>query len=261
MEGMSRAVAIYRASTGALAYGPYDGESFFAPVSNSGDFFGFPQTYYDTMRDRWVVAMLHNGAGGLTYLDIAVSVSNSPTQPTPGGQYYIYQLATNFEMSGSNETHCASITLGADYWGLYFTCVNNTIGFVGNTMLAVSKADMYSGGDYTAWIVNDGLQRAAGGPAYATSPAIEEGGRTPVLPLHRYRLWRRQFKHGPVRLDQPQQHDHDAADRHLPEGRSGLPTPIHFRPGSHLRQQSIRRMVPSRSTIRRDGSISRRPPR
>jgi hypothetical protein len=43
-------------------------------------------------------------------------------------------------------------------------------------MLAVSTADMYSG-DFTAWLVNDGLQRAAGGPACATSPAIEEGAQ------------------------------------------------------------------------------------
>ncbi len=33
----------------------------------------------------------------MTYLDIAISVSNSPTQPIPGGQYYIYQLDTNFD--------------------------------------------------------------------------------------------------------------------------------------------------------------------
>jgi hypothetical protein len=178
MEGVNGAIAIYRASTGALQYGPYATSSFFAPVS-SGVSPLQPQMYYDVMRDRWVVAALQFNVAGQfgAYLDIAISVSNSPTQPSPGGQYYIYQLPANFEKSGSS--HCVYFTMGADYWGLCFTCVNNTDLFVGNTMLAVSKADLYSGGDYTAWIVNDGLQRADGGPAFATSPAIEEGCRTP----------------------------------------------------------------------------------
>jgi len=60
MEGVNGAIAMYRASTGALAYGPYRAGSFFAPVPvlGAGDGFINPQTYYDVMRDRWVVSYL-----------------------------------------------------------------------------------------------------------------------------------------------------------------------------------------------------------
>jgi hypothetical protein len=111
MEGVNGAIAIYRASTGALAYGPYRAGSFFAPVPvlGAGDGFINPQTYYDVMRDRWVVSYLQYH-DSVTYLDIAISVSNSPTQPIPGGQYYIYQLGTNFEPSGSVPSHCGSMS-------------------------------------------------------------------------------------------------------------------------------------------------------
>jgi hypothetical protein len=180
MEGVNGAVAIYRASTGALQYGPYAASSFFAPVPvlSPSDGFLNPQMYYDVMRDRWVVSYLqYSNRDSTIYLDIAISVSNSPTQPIPGGQYYIYQLATNFEPSGSIPSHCGSMTMGADYWGLYFACRNYLSDgtFVGNTTLAVGKAPAYSGGGYFSWSLNDGLQIGAGGAAYAVSAAIEEG--------------------------------------------------------------------------------------
>ncbi|HEX3270187.1 MAG TPA: hypothetical protein VHR15_06030 [Ktedonobacterales bacterium] len=175
MEGGNSAVAIYRASTGALAYGPYAASSFFAPIYTNGDTFNYPRMYYDVMRDRWVVSMLQ-AHGGAYYIALAISVSNSPTQPSPGGQYYIYQLGTNFEPSGPTPSNCLYMKMGMDYWGVYFTCLNYRQGsVVGNTMLALAKAPMLSGGSVTSWSVNDGLQRAAGGPALATSPAIEEG--------------------------------------------------------------------------------------
>ncbi|HEY7092724.1 MAG TPA: hypothetical protein VH393_06070, partial [Ktedonobacterales bacterium] len=53
MEGTNSAIAIYRASTGALQFGPYAASSFFAPVYSSGDSFYNGQMYYDVMRDRW----------------------------------------------------------------------------------------------------------------------------------------------------------------------------------------------------------------
>ena len=58
MEGVNSAIAIYRASTGALQFGPYAASSFFAPVYSSGDTFYNGQMYYDVMRDRWVVSYL-----------------------------------------------------------------------------------------------------------------------------------------------------------------------------------------------------------
>jgi hypothetical protein len=179
MEGVNGAIAIYRTSTGALAYGPYSASSFFTSVPVGGgpsDSFLNPQMYYDVMRDRWVVSYLqyHDGT---YYLDIAISVSNSPTQPTPGGQYYIYQLDTNFEPSSLGLSHCGSMTMGADYWGLYFACRNYRSDgtFVGNTTLALGKTPAYSGGGYFSWSLNDGLQIGVGGAAYAVSAAIEEG--------------------------------------------------------------------------------------
>ncbi|HEY7092935.1 MAG TPA: hypothetical protein VH393_07140 [Ktedonobacterales bacterium] len=175
MEGVNNAVAIYYASSGALAYGPYSAQSFFAPVYNTGDIFFNPQMYYDVMRDRWMVSWLQKHAGAV-YLDIAISVSNSPTQPAPGGQYYIYQQGTNFEPSGGTPSDCNRMTMGMDYWGLYFTCQNfRGSTFVGNTMIAFSKSTMLSGGGYFWWYYNDGLQMSGGGPAAVTSPAIEEG--------------------------------------------------------------------------------------
>jgi hypothetical protein len=173
MEGVNNAVGIYRASTGALAYGPYAASSFFAPVYSSGDTFSNPQVYYDVMRDRWIVSWLqvHSVA---EYIDIAVSVSNSPTQPAPGGQYYIYQVSTT---SDPFLSFCPPLTMGVDYWGLYFTCQNHDDSGAGNEMLALSKAPMLSGGDFVLYAVDNGLQTATGHPALATSPAIEEGAQ------------------------------------------------------------------------------------
>jgi hypothetical protein len=176
MEGVENAVAIYRASTGALVYGPYAASSFFAPVYTSGDTFNNTQMYYDVMRDRWVVSMLQDHAGA-SYIDLAISTSTSPTQPSPGGQYYIYQIGTNFEPNGSTPSFCPRMTMGMDYWGVYFTCANYlaTSDFVGNTMLALAKAPLLSGGSWFGYYANDGLRTGARAPAYAVSPAIEEG--------------------------------------------------------------------------------------
>lgn len=53
MEGITEAIAIYRTSTEALAYGPYADGSFFAPVFRGGsDLIGDLQMEYDVMRDH-----------------------------------------------------------------------------------------------------------------------------------------------------------------------------------------------------------------
>ena len=58
MEGIDTAVAIYRTSNGALAYGPYTADSFFQPIKHAGDTFSDPQMNYDVMRDHWIVTYL-----------------------------------------------------------------------------------------------------------------------------------------------------------------------------------------------------------
>ena len=124
MEGVNNAVAIYRASTGALAYGPYAASSFFAPVYSSGDIFFNPQMYYDVMRDRWVVSWLQKHAA---------------RRDLPGHRHQRQQLADPahpwravLHLSARHQlraerlqsSDCQRMTMGADYWGLYFTCQN-----------------------------------------------------------------------------------------------------------------------------------------
>jgi len=179
MEGVDTALAIYRTATGALAYGPYAPASFFAPVYHAGDSFADPQLYYDTMRDRWIVLYLEVvPSGTVTYLDLAVSQSNSPTQPTPGGQYNVYQFGTDFEGTAKISAYCINETLGVDYWGLYISCIEyrNTV-FVGNTIFAIDKAPLLRGAaSPQTWIYNDAVKITGDvGPALEISPAIEEG--------------------------------------------------------------------------------------
>jgi hypothetical protein len=178
MEGVDNAIAIYSAASGAKLYGPYAPASFFAPVYHSGDLFAFPQMYYDTMRDHWVVVYLEIAPNRvITYLDVAVSQSNSPTQPSPGAQYNVYQFSTDFKPSHTETSYCDNETLGMDYWGVYITCVEyrNTV-FVGNTVLAINKAPMLTGANPQAYFWNDALKITGdAGPALELSPAFEEG--------------------------------------------------------------------------------------
>jgi hypothetical protein len=179
MEGVDNAIAIYRATNGTLAYGPYSPQSFFAPVYHAGDSFAFPQLYYDTMRDHWIAVYLEIAPSRtVTYLDVAVSQSISPTQPSPGAQYNVYQFSTNFEPVGLINSYCDNETLGVDYWGLYISCIEyrNTV-FVGNTILAINKAPLLTGAaSPQTWIYNDALTITGdAGPALEISPAIEEG--------------------------------------------------------------------------------------
>jgi hypothetical protein len=178
MEGTNNAVAIYRASTGALQFGPYSAQSFFSPVFHAGDFFSDPQMYYDVMHDRWIVTWLEvDPSVTFDYLDIAVSQSNSPTQPAPGAQYNIYQIGTNFEPSaGGTPSFCDYDTLGNDYWSLDLTCVNFRGSFVGNTMISINKLPMLSGAGTNFYWANDFLKIAGGAaPSFRLSPATEEG--------------------------------------------------------------------------------------
>jgi hypothetical protein len=177
MEGVNNAVAIYRASNGTLAFGPYSAQSFFSPVFHAGDFFSDPQMYYDTMHDRWIVSWLEvDPSVTFDYLDVAISTSNSPTQPTPGAQYYIYQFGTNFEPNGATPSLCDYDTMGNDYWTLDFTCVNFRGGFVGNSMISLYKIPALSGGTLGGFFYNDDLRTTGGAsPAFRLSPATEEG--------------------------------------------------------------------------------------
>jgi hypothetical protein len=182
MEGVNNAVGIYRTSTGALAYGPYSADTFFQPVKIAGDTFGRPQMYYDVMRDRWIVLWMEYTAVGQTYhsyVDLAISTSNSPTQPIPGAQYYEYQISMYDNITGE---WCYQASLGVEYYTLTLGCTMLTSGnsFSGNWVIVLQKAPMLSGGAVTLVIFN-GFVRTdvtlCGGPcpAFYVSPAIEEG--------------------------------------------------------------------------------------
>jgi hypothetical protein len=183
MEGVDGGIAIYSAASGAKLYGPYSPASFFAPVHHATYFFTNPQLYYDVMRDRWIVAYLeYSSFTPISYLDVAVSQTTSPTQPTPGGQYNIYQFATNFAPLNGVRSQCTYPTLGVDYWAIYFTCINDRGGaFVGNTQIAINKGPMLSGATTNLWTLNDAMTTnpdriyPSGQPAFRLSPAIEEG--------------------------------------------------------------------------------------
>jgi hypothetical protein len=176
MEGTDHAIAIYSAASGAKLYGPYSPDSFFAPIKHAGYTFAYPQLYYDTMRDRWIVLYLEIAPGGtVTYLDLAISQTTSPTQPTPGAQYNLYQFSANFAPSGGVNSFCAYETLGVDYYGVYITCTNYRQGsFVGNTVLAINKAPMLSEATPNTWSWNNAVASSVG-PSLVLSPATEEG--------------------------------------------------------------------------------------
>jgi hypothetical protein len=179
MEGVDTAIAVYSAANGSKLFGPYSPDSFFAPVKHTGDTFYYPQMYYDTMRDRWIVVYLEiDPSHTVTYLDVAVSQSTSPSQPTPGAQYNVYQFATDFEPLGGVNSYCDYETLGVEYWGVYITCVNyRNFSFVGNTVLAINKTPLLNGTPAVAsWFWNDALKITSdAGPALELSPALEEG--------------------------------------------------------------------------------------
>jgi hypothetical protein len=189
MQASANAIGIFSSASGALLYGPYTSSSFFAPVKGNGDFLLEPQTFYDVMRDRWIVVYdeLHipSSYPDHGYIDIAVSQSNSPTQPAPGGQYWLYHLeATQFGTQyGEN---CRTPQIGADYWGLYIVCQaypNGPGSLVGNYILALDKTRLYSGASATGAVYKNiaiDLNTCGSGgnspcPARMLNPAVEDG--------------------------------------------------------------------------------------
>ena len=169
MEGVTYSIAIYRASDGSRAFGPYQELSFFAPVFRSGDQMGNTLMDYDVMRDRWiVVAMEGSSIPGPSYLDIAVSSSNAPNQPAPGGQYHEYQIQMDLRGAGSN---CYGARLGVEYYSLTITCTLNT---GGNETIVIDKAPLLTGAP-ASYTVYDDVMLDNGHVAYAISPAIEDG--------------------------------------------------------------------------------------
>jgi hypothetical protein len=189
MQATPNAIDIFSSASGALLYGPYTSSSFFAPVKINGDFLLEPQTLYDVMRDRWIVVYseltIPGSSVGHGYIDIAVSQTNSPTQPTPGGSYWLYRLeATEFNTQYGE--HCSTPQIGADYWGLYITCQTYSNGpgqYVGNYLMALDKTRLYSGASAAGWVFLDIAAGphicGAGGtspcPAHLLSPAVEDG--------------------------------------------------------------------------------------
>ena len=134
---------------------------------------------YDVMRDRWIVTYLEWTPGGLSYLDIAVSTSNSPTQPVPGAQYHEFQVPTTF--LGGN-TACDYQTLGIEYYSLTITCVefDTSNVFKGNTTIVFDKNSLLNSNTATYYTFNNAvttsLNTCSGPcPAFRLSPAIEDG--------------------------------------------------------------------------------------
>jgi hypothetical protein len=132
------------------------------------------------MRDRWVVVMIEYPPSAATsYIDIAVSTSTSPTQPSPGAQYNIYQFAADFQPSTGHTSFCDYPTLGIDYYGLYVTCVmfRDDGAFLGNSTVAIDKTEIYAGtSPANGWVWNNAVTIADGStPAFRLSPATTEG--------------------------------------------------------------------------------------
>jgi len=172
MEGVSESFAIYRASDGSRAFGPYLESSFFAPVFHSSDQYGNTLMDYDVMRDRWIVVAVEGSSNGPTYLDIAVSTSTAPNQPMPGGQYHEYQILMASRGSG---THCGPVLLGVEYYSLTITCgVNNFAGLLGDETIVIDKAPLLTGAPASYTLYED-VMLDNGHFAHSISPAIEDG--------------------------------------------------------------------------------------
>jgi hypothetical protein len=173
MQGTGNAIAIYSPSSGATLGGPYSAQSFFASVYHSGDFFFDPQLYFDVMRKRWIVAYLETDLITYSYLDVAVSQTDTPTQG-----YNVYQFSTDFR-PGVFDNVCNRMALGVDYWGIYLSCPSSsfTLNISGNTVLAIDKAPMLTGApNPKTWYWNDKVTFANNvTPAYYVSPTIVEG--------------------------------------------------------------------------------------
>jgi hypothetical protein len=186
MEGTNNAIAIYSGSTGALLFGPYTTASFFSPIKKNGTLIRAPEMVYDVMRDRWVVTALEikplNAGVAEAYIDIAISVTNSPTQPFPGAQYYEYQINTNVQPDVGVISWCDEDNLGIEYWGLYLSCTifrNDTsgdpVGGGGNTTFTIPKIGFYSGSGGVYFFYNNVITTDLSSPAFGPQPAIEDG--------------------------------------------------------------------------------------
>jgi len=174
MQGTTNAIAIYSPSSGATLGGPYSAQSFFASVYHGASYLFFdPQMYFDVMRKRWIVAYLESDIIGDSYLDVAVSKTDTPTQ-----QYNVYQFATDF-VPNVFDNVCNHMTLGVDYWGIYLACPSSSFSFnrVGNTVLAIDKAPMLTGApNPKTWYWNDRVKTANDAAlAWHVSPTIVEG--------------------------------------------------------------------------------------
>jgi hypothetical protein len=92
----SGGIAIYKTSAGTLAYGPCSSRSFFAPIYTAGAALNDSQALNDTSRDRWIIDFVEwNPHFSQSWLDVAISQTISPTQPSPGTQYYEHKIAAN----------------------------------------------------------------------------------------------------------------------------------------------------------------------
>ena len=179
----SGGIAIYNTSTGALAYGPYGSHSFFAPIYTAGNSLNDPQVLYDTSRDRWIIVYVEwNPTFSQSWLDVAISQTMSPTQPSPGAQYYEYKITAN-PFNSPNANICRWSRLGMDYWGLWITCLSQDTSaapsFYAAGVFALNKNQFYAGASgYVASWGGVPIDTMCGGThcnAVEASPAVEDG--------------------------------------------------------------------------------------
>jgi hypothetical protein len=179
----SGGIAIYNTSTGALAYGPYHSQSFFTPIYTPGDSLNDPQVLYDTSRDRWIIVFVEwNPTFSQSRLDVAISQTISPTQPSPGTQYYEYKITSN-PFNSPNANFCRWPRLGMDYWGLWITCLSQDTSpahsFYAGGVFALNKNQFYAGtlGYVASWagVPVETMCGATHCNAVEVSPAVEDG--------------------------------------------------------------------------------------
>ena len=217
MEGVNTSIGIFNANTGALQFGPYSADSFFAPIKQAGDLFSDPQMNYDVMHDRWIVRWLEISESDVPlprHRGEPVELANAAH---PRRTVRQFQFGKNLEPTVAAEL-LRLRHLGTDYWSLYVTCVKFRTAALSATRLCVfQKIPMMSGGTGTFYWLNDAVNISGGSAnAFRLCPAIEEGVQDAEFFASTDAGYGVQLEHGHLRLDEHEQHSR-SPNRYLPE--------------------------------------------
>ena len=178
LQGTDDGYIVYNFSGGVVS-GPVTNKSFFSSIYKGYGLSG-PQVFWDASRLHWIIVANEQIYDGSGYIDIAVSKAQNVTL-NPATQYYLYQIPVSASI-GIQETHCESLTLGSDYWGVWITCTTYNGGnvFLGNAVFGFGKNQLYAG-TATAGVaytqIPSGVSNGSGGydPAMSLSAALEDG--------------------------------------------------------------------------------------